>query len=119
MNFWGYELIIDAKNCKSNVIYDSNKLHNWSVNLVKEIDMIAYGDPIIEHFAEHDEEKAGFTIIQLIETSNITAHFCDKSRDGYINIFSCKEIDIDKTLNYCKMTLQPENLRVNFLTRQA
>ena len=29
--------------------------------------------------------------VQLIETSAITGHFCDRSGDAYIDILSCKD----------------------------
>ena len=52
--------------------------------------MNAYGAPLLEHFAEHLPEAAGYSLVQLIETSAITGHFCDRSGDAYVDIFSCK-----------------------------
>ena len=87
---WGWHLIVDAADCDRSLITMKTHIENFAKTMVKEIDMVAYGDPIIEHFADHDEDKAGFTLVQLIETSNITAHFCNKSGDAYIDVFSCK-----------------------------
>ena len=42
--------------------------------LVQAIGMRPYGEPVIEHFATHSHDAAGFTLVQLIETSNICAH---------------------------------------------
>jgi S-adenosylmethionine/arginine decarboxylase-like enzyme len=53
--------------------------------------MKAYGEPQIIHFGE--DNKAGYTLVQLIETSNITAHFCEQDNAAFIDIFSCKEFD--------------------------
>jgi hypothetical protein len=42
----------------------------------------AYGAPVLEHFAEHLPEAAGYSLVQLIETSAITGHFCDLSSEA-------------------------------------
>ena len=81
--------------------------------------MVAYGQPMIEHFATHDEDKAGWSLVQLIETSSITGHFVDKNGDFYLDLFSCKEFDIDKTTNFVKDYLQPKNIKQTYLLRQS
>ena len=68
---------------------------------------MVYGQPMIEHFATHDEDKAGWSLVQLIETSSITGHFVDKNGDFYLDLFS-KEFDIDKTTNFVKDYLEPK-----------
>jgi hypothetical protein len=45
-------------------------------------DAKAYGAPVLEHFAEHLPEAAGYSPVQLIETSAITGHFCDLSSEA-------------------------------------
>ena len=57
--------------------------------------MVASGEPNIKHFATHNEDAAGYSLVQLIETSSITGHFVDKNGDCYIDIFSCKAFDIE------------------------
>ena len=52
--------------------------------------MVACGEPKIEHFAANNPNAAGFSLVQLIETSSITGHFVDLNGDSYIDIFSCK-----------------------------
>ena len=81
--------------------------------------MVAYGQPMIEHFATHDDEKAGWSLVQLIETSSITGHFVDKNGDFYIDVFSCKEFDIDKTIDFVSNYLQPKNIKQTYLLRQS
>ena len=78
-----------------------------------------YGQPMIEHFATHDDEKAGWSLVQLIETSSITGHFVDKNGDFYIDVFSCKEFDIDKTIDFVSNYLQPKNIKQTYLLRQS
>ena len=81
--------------------------------------MKAYGDPVIEYFAEHDPAAAGYSLMQLIETSSITAHFADSSGDAYIDIFSCKQFDIEKAKSVVYSFFMPVKIRTTFLNRQA
>ena len=90
---WGYHASIDMAGCNRNAITDRNTILKFCDELVEAIDMKAYGEPQLEHFAEHDAGKAGFTLSQLIETSNICAHFVDATGEVYLDIFSCKEFD--------------------------
>jgi len=39
-------------------------------------------------------------MFQLIETSLISGHFADSSNAAYIDIFSCKNYDVQKVLKY-------------------
>ena len=81
--------------------------------------MIAWGEPKLEHFATHNADAAGYSLVQLIETSSITGHFVDKSGDCYIDIFSCKGFDIDTAKSVVNEYFSPKQIKVTYLTRQA
>jgi S-adenosylmethionine/arginine decarboxylase-like enzyme len=100
-NCFGIHYTIDVRDCDENAIKDPDLLETWVKQLVKDIDMIAYGEPQIVHFAKHDIRLSGWTVVQLIETSNIIAHFNDYDSSGCIDVFSCKEFlldDVEKNL---------------------
>ena len=90
-NIWGKELIVDAGGCDLSLITDPVNIRAFVIRLVKDIDMVAYGDPQIVKFGSGD--KAGYTLTQLIETSNICAHFVDESNSLFLNVHSCKDFD--------------------------
>jgi S-adenosylmethionine/arginine decarboxylase-like enzyme len=117
--FWGYHLILDCNECDKEAVTNPKTIRKFSKDLVKSINMVAYGNPIIKHFGENDEKLSGYTLIQLIETSNITAHFCDLTGDAYIDIFSCKEFDIDVAIEMVKKYFSPTNIYESFLFREA
>ena len=93
--YWGYHLLIDASGCDHSAITSRDQIYAFTKELVKRIDMVAYGEPVIEHFATHDPDKAGFSMVQLIETSNITMHAVDKDNTMYLDVFSCKPFEIE------------------------
>ena len=88
---WGWHTIVDASDCDHKAITDYDTIYKFSKKLVKEIDMVPYGEPQIIKFGSGDKE--GYTLVQLIETSNITAHFADDIDAVFLDVFSCKEYD--------------------------
>lgn len=117
--YWGYHLLLDCGGCNHQSITNPNNIIAFVKELVREIDMVPYGEPTVAHFATHDPEKAGWTLTQLIETSHISAHFVDKDDHAYIDIFSCKPYDADKAIEVVNKYFQPTNVRRGFLNRQA
>lgn len=116
---WGYHLILDCKSGDLNSVKSYNNIKSYINDLLKNINMKAYGNPIIEHFAEHNKYVAGYTFVQLIETSAITGHFSDFNGDFYIDIFSCAYFDMEKAINVTKEYFSPESIKDMFLVRDA
>ena len=115
--FWGFHMIVDAADCDRKAVTNADTITKFCDDLVKAIDMVAYGRPMVVHFGE--DNKAGYTLCQLIETSNIMAHFCDESGDCYMDIFSCKPYDIKVAENLFREYFAPKRMRINYMTRQA
>lgn len=109
MKCWGKELTIDCYGCDMGSIQDKHHLRAWVINLVKEIKMVAYGDPQIIHFGKGDPKLAGNTVLQFIETSNITAHFNDFDGSAAINVFSCKDFDPDVVIANINKWFKPKH----------
>lgn len=73
--------------CDREAVRDANAILAFCEDLVATIGMAAYGEPVLAHFATHLPEAAGYSLVQLIETSAVTGHFCDASGDAYLAIF--------------------------------
>lgn len=119
VGYWGYHLILDCQGCDRKEISNRENLKAFIRSLVEEIDMKAYGEPVIEHFATHADDKAGYSLVQLIETSSITGHFVDSNGDAYIDIFSCKPFSIETAKGVVTKYFHPQKIKVHYLTRQA
>lgn len=85
---WGMCAYINLKGCTPELIRSAAHIQDYVIQLCKLIDMKRYGDVQIVNFGTDD--KAGFTMVQLIETSSITAHFSNDLNAAFIDIFSCK-----------------------------
>jgi S-adenosylmethionine/arginine decarboxylase-like enzyme len=100
---WGLHTAIDLYDCDLAVMTDPDALRRFAADLVDLLDMEAYGPPIVEFFGcgtwkpgdpEHEKpDTAGYTLVQLIQTSSITGHFADGLRRIFLDVFSCKAYD--------------------------
>lgn len=117
MSYWGYHLMLDCSGCNDN-IKSRDQIYNFIKELVKEIDMTAHGEPIIEYLLPGDP-KQGYSLMQLITTSNICAHFIEPDSSAYLDVFSCKEYDIRVAEAVFRKYFAPTKVRVNYITRHA
>ncbi len=113
---WGWELIVDVKSCHMERFTKYN-IAEFIRQLVEDIKMKSYGKPIIEHFANHDPYKGGYSLVQLIETSNICAHFVDLNGDAYFNVFSCQEFSEKIVLSCIKKFFKPDTMTSRMIER--
>lgn len=100
--WWGMQLDFQIGDCLPGLVRDPLTLRRWVIELVEKIGMTAYGEPRLVHFGEG--VLAGWTVDQLITTSNITAHFNDETNSALITIFSCQEFDPDVAIRFTVAT---------------
>jgi hypothetical protein len=55
----------------------------------------------------------------MIETSNITGHFCDNDGNFYIDVFSCKPFENETVISVVDKYFKPEKVRTHFISRDA
>ena len=121
--YWGFHLSIDAGGADLTKISDPQLIERFIKDLVKRIDMVAYGEPQIKRFGSGNKE--GITAQQLIETSNICVHFVeyDPKNTGkgqyYFDCFSCKPYDIQAVVKCCREYFGNKTERVHYFVRHA
>ncbi len=88
---WGLSTSVDLQDCRPETIRDRNHIEAYVIALCALIGMKRYGDCQIVYFG--DGRVAGYSMIQLIETSLISGHFANDTNRAYLDIFSCKGYD--------------------------
>ena len=119
MDYWGYHSVFDCWDCDRTAIQDKNTVRNFITTLVKDIDMVPIGNPQISQTAIGQDDKEGFTAIQIIETSSITAHFINSTGSLYLDVFSCKKFDREIVQMLIKKFFNPKSIRKESLIRDA
>jgi len=114
VTYYGKHLILTAKGCNENLL-NKESIANFVTELVDQIDMVAFGKPIVERFGKGVE--VGISAVQLIETSAITIHTNDQALDMYLDVFSCKTFDELKAINFVKDKFNPITINYQVLMR--
>lgn len=89
---WGIASAIDIYDCDPQKIRDAEVIRRFVAELCELIEMKRFGETQVVHFGE-DERVAGYSMVQLIETSLISAHFANLTNTVYLDVFSCKPYD--------------------------
>jgi S-adenosylmethionine/arginine decarboxylase-like enzyme len=86
---WGIASSVDIYECDPGKIRDADVIRRFVVELCDLIQMRRFGETQVVHFGE-EERVAGYSMVQLIETSLISAHFANLTNTVYLDVFSCK-----------------------------
>ena len=113
---FGWHLVIDLVDCEESIDC-STRIADYAKQLCKVIDMKPFGEPTVVHFGHQSPITSGYSLVQLIETSNITGHFSDHYRSAHIDIFSCKPYNWRKALDFTKEWFEGEVGKVRFFRR--
>ena len=85
---WGICTSVDLHDCIPERIRDAKQIEAYVVQLCELIEMKRFGACQIVNFGEG--RVAGYSMVQLIETSLISGHFANDTNSAYLDIFSCK-----------------------------
>ena len=99
---YGIETVIDLHECNRKTIASESKLREYLRRIVKVLAMVPYGEPFVARFGFNAEHTAGYSVVQLIETSSISGHFSEAYGSAHINIFSCKAYDTDGAYEFTR-----------------
>lgn len=88
---WGLSTAVDLHDCRPEAIRDRDHIEAYVIALCKLIGMKRFGGCQVVHFGKG--RVAGYSMLQLIETSLISGHFANDSNRAYLDVFSCKGYD--------------------------
>jgi S-adenosylmethionine/arginine decarboxylase-like enzyme len=103
---------VDLKNCNLKTMQDKEAIRRYVSTLLKLIDMEPVGELQIARFG--NDGLMGYSFSQFIMTSLLSGHFIEKTRSIYLDIFSCKEYDPGKVVEFSASYFEgtPENVHV-------
>jgi S-adenosylmethionine/arginine decarboxylase-like enzyme len=120
MEPWGILTCIDASYCDMRAINCKDTFQEFIDELLEKIEMIKIGNLNIVWCDTNDPNKVGYSIYQLLQDSNISAHFCPAdNKSAYVDIFSCKMYDPVIVLDIFKKYFSPQKVDFQVVERQA
>lgn len=114
---WGIASSIDIYHCNPEKIRNADYIRQFVKDLCDLIEMKRFGDTQVVHFGE-DEKVAGFSMVQLIETSLISAHFANLTNTTYLDVFSCKPYDPEVVKNFARGYFDGKDALINVTYRK-
>lgn len=117
-DIFGWELILNIYQCNPSKVRSRDQIVTFLNRLCSEIlDMKMYGEPLLERFGQNRPINTGYTIVQLVETSSIVAHFSELNNSVYLEIFSCKPYEPNIVSDFCCNYFEAERVEKYFLER--
>lgn len=117
LKVYGMELILDLEGCDPKIIRSKKKISEYSNKLCHLIKVRKYGKPIVERFGFEKDFAAGYSLVQLIESSSVTGHFSELWNKAFINIFSCKSFNEKKATDFTKKFFKAKKNKSRVLIR--
>jgi S-adenosylmethionine/arginine decarboxylase-like enzyme len=114
---WGIASSIDIYQCDPRKIRDAEIIRAFVAELCQLIEMKRFGETQVVHFGE-DERVAGFSMVQLIETSLISAHFANLTNTVYLDVFSCKPYDPEIVQSFAQSYFGGRHSNLNVTLRK-
>jgi S-adenosylmethionine/arginine decarboxylase-like enzyme len=98
---WGIAASIDVYNCNPDKIRCAETIRRFVRELCELLEMKRFEETKVVHFGE-DEKVAGYSMVQLIETSLVSGHFANLTNTAYLDVFSCKAYNPDIIRNFAE-----------------
>ncbi|SDN96833.1 S-adenosylmethionine decarboxylase or arginine decarboxylase [Paenibacillus sp. yr247] len=112
---YGKHAMFHLVNCNEHIL-SIEAVQTFITALVQEIKMVAFGGCQCFRFGEGDE--IGLSGVQLIYTSSITIHTNDLHREGYLDVFSCKDFSEDQVTDSINKFFLPERVECQTIFRE-
>lgn len=107
---WGLASAIDLYACDPIAIRSPDTIGRFTRELCDLIGVKRYGEPQIVRFGR-EPRVYGYSMVQLIETSLVSAHFAEESDAVYLDIFSCQWYDAAVATSFSAQTFGAKHRR--------
>lgn len=114
---WGLYSSVDIHNCDYGIIRDEESIRQYVIQLCELLEMKRFNEAQVVHFGK-EEKVAGFSMVQLIETSLISGHFVNHTNAAYIDVFSCKYYDPELIAHFSLSYFKGSDYSVNVILRK-
>lgn len=116
-NSFGPHVTIDLKGCPKEILSDYNLHFNYLKMLPELIEMTPITQPYVFPYSGLVPEDKGITGILIIAESHLSIHSFEEKGYSFVDIFSCKEFDVEKAIKITLDIFKPIDYEVNVVER--
>ena len=98
----GNHLILDSFGCDFEKLNDEKFIENFLFELVSKIKMNIIKGPIVMNYNPPEKLERGVTGFVILAESHISIHTYPEKNYFSLDIFSCKEFDVEKIKGFLK-----------------
>lgn len=113
----GNHLIMDCFNCDSDILANKKEISKILAELPEIIDMRKISRPLVLYHKAKRKSESGITGTIILAESNITIHTYPGKKFVSIDVYSCKEFNIDSTLQYLRKKFKFKKLKKHIIKR--
>jgi S-adenosylmethionine/arginine decarboxylase-like enzyme len=113
----GLSTAVDVYGCDPGAIRSRERIIRFTRELCDLLGVKRFGETQVVRFGG-DSRVCGYSIVQLIEASLVSAHFAEDSNTVYLDIFSSKWYDAEAAAEYAKEFFRAERVRAQTCLRQ-
>lgn len=114
---FGPHITIDLKGCPKEILSNYDLHFDYLKKLPELIQMTPITQPYVFPYSGLVPEDKGITGIVIIAESHISVHSFEEKGYSFIDIFSCKDFDIDRAMRITKEIFKPEDWEINVVKR--
>jgi S-adenosylmethionine decarboxylase len=114
---WGLSTAVDVYGCDPVAIRSREHIVRFTHELCDLLGVRRFGETQVVRFGG-DPRLCGYSMVQIIEASLVSAYFAEDSNTLYLDIFSSKWYDAEAAAEYAKEFFRAERVRVQTCLRQ-
>jgi S-adenosylmethionine decarboxylase len=114
---FGPHITLDLKGCPKETLSNYELHFEWLKKLPELIQMTPITQPYVFPYSGLVPEDKGITGIVIIAESHLSIHSFEDKGYSFIDIFSCKDFDIQKAIDVTIEFFKPESYELNVVKR--
>jgi len=108
---------MDLKGCSKEILSNYNLHFNYLKVIPELINMTPITQPYVFPYSGLVPEDKGITGIVIIAESHISIHSFEEKGYCFIDIFSCKDFDVEKAIKVTLEFFKPESQEIHVVKR--
>jgi S-adenosylmethionine decarboxylase len=117
MEEFGPHITIDLKGCPKETLSNYDLHFNYLKSLPELINMTPITQPYVFPYSGLVPEDKGITGIVIIAESHISIHSFEEKGYSFIDIFSCKDMDVERAIQITLDMFKPADYEINIVKR--